>query len=128
MNGVHIDAHRVYIVWSGFRETTTRPPTRDVNPTWLVEMLVRRTRAKTLPELAGHLGMLKASTSCSYDVEGRRVLCNVDRYHTSHLALWLARAIVERHELACSVSRVQHALLARYHPELANAWRPSAVS
>jgi len=128
MRGAAIEAHRVYyITWANFREATTSPP-RDVDPTWLVAMLSGRTRAKTLPELAGHLGMLEPSADFGYDATGQRVLCNVDRYHTPQFALHLARAIVERHELACSISRVLHALLARYHPELANAYRPSAAS
>ncbi len=128
MAGTHSVARLVYYIkWPGFHDATTRP-LRDVDPSRLVHILASRTRAKTLPQLAGHLGMLEPSENTSYDDAAQRVLCNVDRYHTATFALHLARAIVERFELACSYSRMQHALLAHYHPELANAWRPSAVS
>jgi len=128
MRGAAIEAQRhYYIVWSDFHEATTPTP-RDVDPTRLVAILARTTRAKTLPELAGHLGMLEPCENFSYDDAGQRVLCNVDRYHTAALSLGLARAIVERFTLACSYSRMMHALLARYHPEMANAYRPSAAS
>jgi hypothetical protein len=128
MRGAAIEAHRhYYIVWSDFREATTRRP-RDVDPTRLVAMFALTTHAKTLPELAGHLGMLEPSENFGYDDTRRRVLCNVERYHTAAFSLCLARAIVEKFELACSYLRMMHALLARYHPEMANAYRPSAAS
>jgi hypothetical protein len=128
MRGAAIDTHLVYyITWVNFLETTTSPP-RDVDPTWLVAMLAGRTRAKTLPELAGLIGVLEPSESTGYDDVRDRVRCNVDRYHTAHFALHLARAIVERHKYAGSVSGVMHALLARYHPEMAKAYQPSAAS
>lgn len=128
MAGVHIEPGRIYyITWPNFRGATTRPP-RDVDPAWLVAMLAGRTRARTLPELAGHIGVLEPCESTGYDDAGSRVLCNVDRYHTAHFALHLARAIVERHKYAGSVAGVMHALLARYHPEMAQPYKPSAAS
>ena len=124
----HTDGRLVYYIkWPGSLDTTTSTP-RHVDPSRLVHILASRTHAKTLPELAGHLGMLEPSENTSYDDARQRVLCNIDRYHTATFALCLARAIVERFELACSYSRMLHALLARYHPEMANAYRPSDAS
>jgi len=128
MRGAAIEAHRVYFLsWHLDVQATTAPP-RDVDPAWLVAELAGRTRARTLPELAGHIGLLEPSDSTGYDEAHSRVRCNVDRYHTAHFALHLARAIVERHKYAGTVSGVMHALLARYHPEMAKPYKPSAAS